>query len=125
MEKRKYELTVVFEGQLEQDVVEKHAEQINNLIKTSKSEVIKQDHLGKRRLAYEIMRKQYGHYVYYLFESDGSNIKDIEDNLKLNESVLRYLTVRLDKKAIEYIDQKEAKDTPPETDNEKIVEKEK
>jgi len=125
MEKRKYELTVVFEGQLEQDVVDKHAEQINNLIKTTKGEVIKQDHLGKRRLAYEIMRKQYGYYVYYLFESDGSNIKDIEDNLKLNESVLRYLTVRLDKKAIEYIDQKAAKDTPPETDNEKIVEKEK
>lgn len=133
MEKRKYELTVVFDGQLEQTVVDEKVEELNKLMKDSKCEVIQQDDLGKRRLAYEIMKRQYGYYIYFLFESDGNSIKDVENNLKLNENVLRYLTVKLDKKALTHVDKKtaevqtkvqEKEVIPKEDDSEKQVDKE-
>ena len=109
MENNKYELTVVFDGQLEQNEVDEKVEQIEKLIKEYNGEVVQKDLLGKRRLAYEIKKKQYGYYVYFLIESDGSNNKAIEKYLRLNEHVIRYLTVRLDKKAIASLDRKAEK----------------
>ena len=109
MENNKYELTVVFDGQLEQNEVDEKVEQIEKLIKECNGEVVQKDLLGKRRLAYEIKKKQYGYYVYFLIESDGSNNKAIEKYLRLNEHVIRYLTVRLDKKAIASLDRKAEK----------------
>ena len=109
MENKKYELTVVFDGQLEQNEVDEKVEQIEKLIKEYNGEVVQKDLLGKRRLAYEIKKKQYGYYVYFLIESDGSNNKTIEKYLRLNEQVIRYLTVRLDKKAIASLDRKAEK----------------
>ena len=109
MENNKYELTVVFDGQLEQNEVDEKVEQVEKLIKECNGEVVQKDLLGKRRLAYEIKKKQYGYYVYFLIESDGSNNKTIEKYLRLNEHVIRYLTVRLDKKAIASLDRKAEK----------------
>ncbi len=109
MGNNKYELTVVFDGQLEQNEVDEKIEQLEKLIIESNGEVVQTDLLGKRRLAYEIKKKQYGYYVYFLIESDGSNNKTIENNLKLNEHVIRYLTVKLDKKAIASLDRKAEK----------------
>ncbi len=109
MENNKYELTVVFDGQLEQNEVDEKVEQIEKLIKEYNGEVVQKDLLGKRRLAYEIKKKQYGYYVYFLIESDGSNNKAIEKYLRLNEHVIRYLTVRLGKNAIASLDRKAEK----------------
>ena len=102
---RKYELTLVLDAQLEQDKMDEIAQYVEKFIKDSKGKITKVDHWGKRRLAYEIRRKQYGHYVYILFESDGSELKEIERNLTLNESVLRFLTVKLDKPAVKFVEQ--------------------
>ena len=109
MGNNKYELTVVFDGQLEKNEAEEKVEQVEKLINEFKSEVVQTDLLGKRRLAYEIKKKQYGYYVYFLIESDGSNNRTIENNLKLNEHVIRYLMVRLDKRAIARLDRKAEK----------------
>ena len=53
------------------------------------------DDLGKRKLAYEINRFQKGHYYLLSFLDDGQAVPSLERMLRLDESVLRYLTVKV------------------------------
>ena len=127
MELKKYELTFIVDAQLEQQKIDELVEHVEKLISGNNGKVIKVDHWGKRRLAYEIERKQYGHYIYFLFESDGSNIKSIEHDLNFNESVLRFLTVKLSKQALKSLrdleSTEEAESLEPEPVSKDVVEK--
>ena len=127
MELKKYELTFIVDAQLEQQKIDELVEHVEKLISGNNGKVIKVDHWGKRRLAYEIKRKQYGHYIYFLFESDGSNIKSIEHDLNFNESVLRFLTVKLSKQALKSLGDlestEEAESLEPEPVSKDVVEK--
>ena len=51
-------------------------------------------------MAYEIDKKQYGYYIYIRFEVDGTFIKELEREFKLDDSILRYLTVLVPKVVI-------------------------
>ena len=48
-------------------------------------------------MAYEIAKKQYGYYVYIRFQCEGTLIKELEREYKLDESIIRYLTVLIPK----------------------------
>ncbi|HDI52205.1 30S ribosomal protein S6 [candidate division KSB1 bacterium] len=97
---RFYELVFVMDAQLEQSKIEEFANKIQKMITDSGGNIRVVDYWGKRRLSYPIKKKQYGFYVYILFEADGKVIEPIERECRLNESVLRFLTVRLSKRAI-------------------------
>jgi len=51
---------------------------------------------GKRKLAYEIDKFQKGHYRILRYLDDGAVVSDLERQLRLEESVLRFLTVLVD-----------------------------
>jgi small subunit ribosomal protein S6 len=104
MDLRIYELTFVLDPQLEQTQIDEHLQKIETMIGSSKGEIVKKDLWGKRRLAYEIKKRQYGFYVYFLFNSTVDLIDKIERELKLNESVLRFLTIKLSKAAIKQME---------------------
>lgn len=65
-------------------------------------EIIHQENWGMRKLAYPILKKSSGFYHLFEFKADGTFIKEFELQLKRDERVIRYLTVALDKDAIEY-----------------------
>jgi len=100
MEKRIYETTFIMDPQMEPDKINEFTKKIEGIITESQGVIRKIEHWGKKRLAYEIRKRPYGYYVYILFEAPGSAVEKIEKEYKLNESVLRYLTVKLDKKAL-------------------------
>ncbi len=100
MEQRLYETTVVLDPQLDQTKIEAFVDQVQKTITEAGGSIRKVDHWGKKRMAYEIKKRQYGYYIYFLYESDGKIVAPMERTFRLNESVLRYLTVKLDKKAI-------------------------
>lgn len=54
---------------------------------------------GRQTLAYEIQKFKEGIYALYEFEGPGTIIKELERRLRLNDSVLRFLTVKTDRKA--------------------------
>jgi len=109
MESRLYEITFIVDSQLEQNQIDEIVQKIETTVTDSKGEIVKKDIWGKRRLAYEINRKQYGYYAYLLFNADGEIVQKIERDLKLNESVFRFLTIRLSKAAIKQMDKKSKK----------------
>ena len=104
MDLRLYELTFVLDPQLEQTQIDENEQKIETIITDAKGEIVKKDLWGKRRLAYEIKKRQYGYYVYLLFNSTVDLIDKIERDFKLNESVLRFLTIKLSKAAIKQME---------------------
>jgi len=95
--KRPYETVIVFDGTLPDDQLQKEQakieEQLKQIAVFEKTEV-----WGKRSLAYTIRKKRLGFYCLFLYEGEGTVVNAIEKPLKLNEKVLRYLTVQRDMK---------------------------
>jgi small subunit ribosomal protein S6 len=95
--KRPYETVIVFDGTLPDDVLQKEQSQIEEFLKQNAT-FIKTDVWGKRTLAYQVKKKKLGYYCLFLYEAEGSVISALERPLKLNERVLRYLSVVRDAK---------------------------
>lgn len=81
------------------DDVDQIVEQVKSLIIGNGGNIKNEKHWGKKRLAYEIDKKQYGYYVEleYVSESKNNIPKSLESDFRLNERILRYLTYLVDK----------------------------
>ena len=69
-------------------------------------EIVHQEDWGLRKLVYPIQKKTTGFYHLFEYKSDGQVIADFELQLKRDERILRFLTVKLDKHAIAYNEKK-------------------
>ena len=96
-----YETTVVLDSMLKPDDMKNLADRITNFISNNGGEIVRIDDWGKRRLAYEIKKKQYGFYLYIRFSGPHAFLYLLEKEYRLNESILSYLTVKLDKPALQ------------------------
>ena len=85
-----YETTFIINAHLPDEQIDKILEKMTKLIDGG-GKVLFVDRWGKRRLAYEISKKQYGYYVYVRFEAEGTFIKELEREFRLDDSILRYL----------------------------------
>ena len=104
---RHYEVTFIASPVLSSDEVTATAEHIQAEIKGYGGEIVAVDELGLRQLAYSINRRASGVYYCVEFATEGADwLGKFELNLKRNENILRFLTVKLDKYGIKYNDDK-------------------
>lgn len=89
----KYETTFILEPGLEEAKVTESVDKVSQWIKDLGGEVLEVQRWGKRRLAYEIGRRRDGIYTLMLYQGPGAIVKELERRLKLDETVLRTLTV--------------------------------
>ena len=90
----KYETTFILEPGLDEARVGEEVERVSGWVKDLGGEIIEVQRWGKRRLAYEINKKRDGIYTMFLYQGPGALVKEIERRLRLNESVMRVLTVQ-------------------------------
>ena len=90
---QQYESTFIVDAHLSDDVIEKTIDKFKKVMEEGGATIHNIDRWGKRRLAYEIARKQYGYYVYIRFEAEGAFIQELEREYKLDDTILRTLTV--------------------------------
>jgi small subunit ribosomal protein S6 len=64
------------------------------------AEILHQADLGKKKLAYVIRHFQNGHYALYRYQAPAAAVHELERSMKINEDLLRYLTVKLDEKEL-------------------------
>lgn len=69
---------------------------IEKLIKTEGGKVVKVEDMGLRRMAYKINKQTEGHYVLFEIEGSGQEIAELERRMRVNDMIMRYLTVRVD-----------------------------
>ena len=92
----RYELTYIIDTALEETARKELIEKISGLIAANGGEVEKVDETwGKRRLAYAINYKTEGWYVLVTFKAPVDLPRELERNLEIYDSVLRYLIVKL------------------------------
>jgi len=99
--KRHYESYIILDGNFEDSTIEEIIKKYENLLNKNKVEIVNIDKIGRRRMAYQINRKQNGFYICYEFIAETDVIAKIERAYKLDENILRYLTVTLSKKELE------------------------
>ncbi len=91
------ELFIVDPGATDEQIDGLVAE-IEDVIKSSGGAIDKVEKWGVRKLAYRVSKREEGYYVLVQFSAAQPAVKEIERRLRVNELVLRYLTVRIDEK---------------------------
>ena len=90
----KYELTVVVNAKIEDDVRVATVEKVKEYVARYGGKVTNVDEWGKKRLAYEIQKMKEGFYYFIQFEADATAPAEIERHVRIMENVIRYLCVR-------------------------------
>jgi small subunit ribosomal protein S6 len=92
-----YEVTYILRPSLEETEVDERAAALAEDVKTRGGELVGElEKMGKRRLAYEIDDVREGYYVVMKFRSEPDQAKELERRMRLNETILRALVIRLD-----------------------------
>jgi small subunit ribosomal protein S6 len=92
---RAYELMIIFEGETEDDVVNKMLSTAGELVVAGNGKVAKTERWGRRRFAYEINHKWEGIYVVLEITTEASNLDELERQLRIADFVVRHKVIRL------------------------------
>ncbi len=92
-----YETTFITRVDLSDDALKTLIDRVHNIIKSFGGEVVYEEDWGKRKFAYPIEKEQRGHYTYIVYTAKGDVVAEIERNLRLHESVMRFMTIVLAK----------------------------
>ena len=90
---REYEFTFVVQPEISDEGVQAISQRFEGILANHHSEKIFYEDWGRRRLAYEIGNFQKGHYQVLHFLSDGKVVPELERSARLDDSILRFLTV--------------------------------
>ena len=91
---REYETTIIVQPEISDEGTAAIFERLEGILADSGSIRLQNESLGKRKLAYEIRRFHKGHYYIFSFLSDGQVVPALERALRLNESILRFMTIQ-------------------------------
>lgn len=95
-----YETTFIINASIEDTQIESLINHTQELITSNGGEIVALNKWGRKRLAYAIEKKNNGFYVNVEFKAPGPVIGRLEHAFLLDENVLRFLTIHLDKKAL-------------------------
>jgi small subunit ribosomal protein S6 len=101
-EKNTYELTLIVSGVLSEDQIKESIGRVRGFIESHGGEILEMDEWGTRRLAYPINKKRSGYYVNAFISAPGEIVTRLERQLTIDETILRYLTLRLDAKMLRH-----------------------
>ena len=120
-----YETLYIVDPNLENKSLEKTMIEIGKELEKTKSKIINHRVWGKKRLAYPIERQKYGSYILIQFEGgDQQKMVEYDTWMKLNNSVLRHMTVLLDEEPEIYVEEKKPEITNEEMDLKESSDKE-
>ncbi len=107
--KNQYETVFIANPVLSVEQMKEAVGKFRDLIKSKGGEVVHEEDWGLRKLAYPMQKKSTGFYHLIEFKSEPEFINKLEVEYRRDERVMRFLTVSLDKYAIEYNEKKRAK----------------
>lgn len=96
--KNLYESVIIFRGDLIEEqydhLVNKYKSVISSLSEGTKVTTI--DKIGEKKLAYEIKSHKTGWYLRVLFETEAENIMEIERLFKIDDDIMKFITLKRD-----------------------------
>jgi small subunit ribosomal protein S6 len=104
-----YETVFILTPVLSDDQMKEAVKKYEDYLTGAGAEIIHEENWGMKKLAYPIQKKSTGFYQLVEYKAEGNVIADVETELKRDERVLRFLTVKLDKHAIAYNEKRRKK----------------
>lgn len=102
MSKNYYELTYIINPVLEDDQYEEIVGKFTDFIRDNGGEIDEVDEWGIRKFEYEMDKKSSGYYVNTYFSAPGELIEKLERALRIDDHVMRYLTLKYDAKMLRH-----------------------
>lgn len=96
---REYDFTIITRGDLPEGENAKVLANYERLMVDGGGEILKRDEWGIKRLSYPIKKAFRGHYVNYDFVGTPESMAEMERLMRIDDNVLRHLTVRVDEEA--------------------------
>ncbi len=117
---RRYETIFIAHPDLPDETISEVVERLSKIITDLKGIVVKVERWGKRKLAYPIKKQQKGYYIFMDFVGEKTVVTELEKNMKFDDNVLKYLSV----KKTEMVDleeiEKEVADSSKDEETEEI-----
>ncbi len=107
---RVYEELFILKPDTVEEEVDGFVEQIQHVITNGKGTIDKTDKWGVRKLAYRVQKYNEGLYVLIQFSSTPDLVKEVERRLRVADSVIKFITVRIDEKQKKIDKRKKARD---------------
>jgi small subunit ribosomal protein S6 len=93
-----YETLYVLKPTLTDEETAANIAKVEEILVREGAEILATNNMGMRKLAYPVEKNERGVYTIVYFKAAGTVINELERNLKFNEEVIKYLTVRYTKK---------------------------
>ena len=93
--KREYETIYILRPDSTSDVIAQVNQKVRGVIEAGGGNLLKIDNWGKRKLAYEVKKQLKGIYLYWQFLGTSGVVEEIERNLRMLDSVIRYYSVKI------------------------------
>jgi len=95
-DKRTYEVVFIVDPGVGDDEVMRLSETVQKIITSQGGQIVKTEMMGRRQLAYEINHRREGTYILLEIEGSGTEIAELERRMRVNDQILRYMTIRVD-----------------------------
>jgi small subunit ribosomal protein S6 len=93
---RNYEIIFIVRPDVTEEEVDKLIAQMEGVVGATGGKLDKVEKMGRRRLAYRVSRQREGIYILFRLQGSGDTVKEFERRLKVMDTVIKYLTVRID-----------------------------
>ena len=93
---RTYEVMYIVDTDASTDDFTRLSETMQQIVTDQGGTVTKTEDMGRRQLAYPIGHKTEGHYMLLEIDGTGREIAELERRMRVNDQIVRYLTVRVD-----------------------------
>ena len=90
---RPYETVLIFDSSLDETQLGEKVERLQRILSGDGQAAVTVAHWGKRKLAYPIGKREQGIYVILRFETDTASLNEFERVARLDEQILRHLTI--------------------------------
>lgn len=103
-----YETVFILTPVLSDVQMKEAVQKFQDLLRENGAEIVHQEDWGLRKLAYPIQKKSTGFYHLIEFKADPKMVDTLEISFRRDERVIRFLTTKMEKYAVEYADKKRA-----------------
>jgi len=92
-----YETLFVVKPTLTEEEIKSQIDKVKAVLEKEGAELVATDDMGMRKLAYPVQKHNRGYYTVLLFKAKGDTIAELERNLRINEEIIKFLTVKYSK----------------------------
>jgi small subunit ribosomal protein S6 len=92
-----YETLFVVKPTLTEEEIAAQITKVKDVLAKEGAELVGTNDMGMRKLAYQVEKHNRGYYTVLFYKAEGATIQELERNLKINENIIKFLTVKYTK----------------------------